>query len=68
MRIHECHECGSIKPRDVASGQVIKARGLSGIQIASGAEVSGVLETISRQLAMKLESLKSDLEKPALYS
>ncbi|MBW4491054.1 MAG: transposase, partial [Trichocoleus desertorum ATA4-8-CV12] len=68
VRIYVCHECGSVKPRDIASGQVIKARGLSGIQIASGAEVSGVLETISRQLAMKLESLKSDPEKPALYS
>lgn len=68
VRIHECHECGSVKPRDIAAAQVIKARGLSGIEIASGAEVSGVLETISRQLATKLESLKSDLEKPALYS
>jgi hypothetical protein len=26
------------------------------------------LETISRQLAVKLENLKSDLEKPALYA
>jgi putative transposase len=68
VRIHECHECGSLKPRDVAAGQVIKARGLSGVEIASGAEVSGVWETISRQLAMKLEGLKSDLEKPALYA
>jgi putative transposase len=68
VRIHECHECGSIKPRDVAAGQVICARGLSGIEIASGAEVSGVWETISRQLAMKLENLKSDLGKPALYA
>jgi len=68
VRIHECHECGSVKPRDVASGQVIKSRGLSGVEIASGAEVSGVLQTISRQLATKLETLKSDLEKPALYS
>lgn len=68
VRIHECHECGSVKPRDVAAGQVIKARGLSGVEIASGAEVSGVLETISRQLAMKLENLKSDLGKPALYA
>jgi putative transposase len=68
MRIHQCHECGSIKPRDVASAQVICARGLSGVEIASGAEVSGVLETISRQLAAKLEGLKSDLGKPALYA
>ena len=68
VRLHECHECGSVKPRDVASGQVIKARGLSGVQIASGAEVSGVLETVSRQLAVKLENLKSDLGKPPLYA
>lgn len=67
MRIHECHECGSVKPRDVAAGQVICARGLSGVEIASGAEVSGALETVSRQLAMKLETLKSDLGKPVLY-
>jgi putative transposase len=68
VRIHECHECGSIKPRDVASAQVICARGLSGVEIASGAEVSGALETVSRQLAMRLENLKSDLENPALYA
>ncbi|MDY6781703.1 MAG: transposase [Cyanobacteriota bacterium] len=68
VRIHNCHECGSVKPRDVASGQVIKARGLSGVETASRAEVSGALETVSRQLAMKLENLKSDLGKPALYS
>jgi putative transposase len=76
MRIHQCHECGSLKPRDVAAGQVICARGLSGVEIASGAEVSGALElvlsaaeaTVSRQLAMKLEDSKSDLGKPALYA
>jgi putative transposase len=68
VRIHECYECGSVKPRDVASGQVICARGLSGVEIASGAEVSGALETVSRQLAMKLEDSKSDLGKPALYA
>jgi putative transposase len=66
--MHECHECGSVKPRDVASGQVICARGLSGVEIASGAEVSGALETVSRKLALKLETLKSDFGKPALYS
>jgi putative transposase len=68
VRIHECPECGSVKPRDVAAGQVICARGLSGVEIASGAEVSGALETVSRQLAVKLETLKSDLGKPALYA
>jgi putative transposase len=68
VRIHECHECGSVKPRDVAAGQLICARGLSGVEIASGAEVSGAWETVSRQLAVKLETLKSNLGKPALYS
>ena len=68
VRIHECHECGSVKPRDVASGQVIKARGLSGIQIVCGAEVAGVWETISSQLAAKQGTLESNLEKPALYA
>ena len=68
VRIHECHECGSIKPRDVASGQVICSRGLSGVEIASGADVSGALETLSRQLATKLENSKSDLGNPALYA
>jgi putative transposase len=68
VRTHECDECGSVKPRDVASGQVICARGLSGLQIASGAEVSGVWETISRQLAMKLETLDREIKMPTLYS
>jgi putative transposase len=68
VRIHHCHECGSVKPRDVAAGQVICARGLSGVEIASGAEVSGALETVSRQLAMKLEDSKSDLGKPLWYA
>jgi putative transposase len=42
-RVHECHECGSVKPRDVASGEVIKARGLSGIENVCGWELSGVM-------------------------
>lgn len=68
VRISHCLECGSVKPRDVASGQVVCARGLSGLQIASGAEVSGVWETISRQLAMKLETLDREIKMPTLYS
>lgn len=67
VRIHECRECGSVKPRDVASGQVINARGLSGIQIASGRDLSGYQETDARQDRTKLEGFKSNLEKPALY-
>ena len=42
-RVHECHECGSVKPRDVASGEVIKARGLSGIENVCGWELSGAM-------------------------
>ncbi|PZO18260.1 MAG: transposase [Leptolyngbya foveolarum] len=28
-RVHSCHACGSVKPRDVASGQVIRNRGVA---------------------------------------
>ncbi|MGB5915124.1 MAG: zinc ribbon domain-containing protein, partial [Phormidesmis sp.] len=28
-RIHACNACGSVKPRDVASGQVIRNRGVA---------------------------------------
>lgn len=42
-RIHDCYECGSVKPRDVASGEVIKARGLSGIENVCGWELSGAM-------------------------
>ncbi len=31
IRIHQCLECGSTKPRDIASGQVIRNRGLSAV-------------------------------------
>ena len=68
VRIHECHECGSVKPRDIASGQVIKSRGLSGIEIASGWDLSGHQETGARQDRVKDETLKRNLEKPALYA
>lgn len=68
VRIHECHECGSVKPRDVASGQVIKTRGLSGIQTASGRDLSGYQETDARQDRTKLETLESNLQEPAFYA
>ena len=42
-RIHKCHSCGSVKPRDIAAAQVINARGLSGVQIVCGRELSGAL-------------------------
>lgn len=68
VRLHECYECESVKPRDVASGQVINAHGLSGIQIASGRDLSGYQETDARQDRTKLEYFKSNLGKPALYA
>ncbi|NJM65103.1 MAG: transposase [Acaryochloris sp. RU_4_1] len=55
IRIHHCHACGSIKPRDVASGQVICTRGQRGIENACGVEVTGALVTVSSQLALKQE-------------
>lgn len=47
-RIHHCGECGSIKPRDIASGQVIRNRGLSAVglttdQVISGRDLPGAL-------------------------
>ena len=54
-RVHRCHNCGSVKPRDVAAAQVVNARGISGVQIACGAEVAGMWEAISSQLAEKQE-------------
>ncbi len=70
VRIHHCPECGSTKPRDVASAQVIRNRGLSAVglivdEIACGRDLSGALP---RQDRVKQESLRSDLEKPALYT
>jgi putative transposase len=48
VRLHECHECGSVKPRDIASGQVIVKRGLTAVgqtveQIACGGEGTGAV-------------------------
>jgi putative transposase len=54
-RIHHCHSCGSIKPRDVAAGQVICTRGQRGIENACGVEVAGAEVTQSSQLALKQE-------------
>ncbi|NJK38486.1 MAG: transposase [Oscillatoriales cyanobacterium RM1_1_9] len=54
-RIHHCHNCGSIKPRDVAAGQVICTRGQRGIENACGVEVTGVEVTQPSQLALKQE-------------
>ena len=56
-RIHHCHNCGSIKPRDVAAGQVICTRGQRGIENACGVEAAGAGVTQSSWLAVKQEIL-----------
>lgn len=54
-RIHHCHSCGSIKPRDVASGQVISSRGQRQIENACGVDATGIGVTQSSWLALKQE-------------
>ncbi|QCS48363.1 transposase [Picosynechococcus sp. PCC 11901] len=55
VRIHHCHNCGSIKPRDVAAGQVICTRGQRGVENACGVEAAGAGVTRSSWLAVKQE-------------
>ena len=54
-RIHHCHNCGSVKPRDVAAGQVIAARGQRGVEMACGANAAGAEVTQSSWQALKQE-------------
>jgi putative transposase len=54
-RIHHCHNCGSIKPRDVASGQVIAARGQRVVEMACGGEAAGAGVTQSSWHPLKQE-------------
>ncbi|MGB3493173.1 MAG: transposase [Elainellaceae cyanobacterium] len=54
-RIHHCYNCGSIKPRDVAAGQVICTRGQRGIENACGDDLTGVSVTIPSQVSWKQE-------------
>ena len=54
-RIHHCHNCGSIKPRDVASGQVIAARGQRVVEIACGGDAAGAGVTQSSWHLLKQE-------------
>ena len=54
-RLHECHACGSIKPRDIAAAQVICTRGQRGIETACGVEATGAGATRSSRLAWKQE-------------
>jgi putative transposase len=59
IRVHNCLSCGYTTDRDVASGQVIKNRGiqlistpgLGGMETACAADLSGVGATQSRQVA-----------------
>ncbi len=53
VRVSHCHECGSIKPRDIAAAQVINARGQSGAENVCGVEVAGAAAALSSQLAMR---------------
>lgn len=54
-RIHDCHNCGSVKPRDVAAAQVISTRGQRGIKTACGADAAGAEVTQSSWQAWKQE-------------
>ncbi len=54
-RIHHCHSCGSIKPRDVASGQVISARGQRVIENACEGDAAGAGVTQSSWHLLKQE-------------
>lgn len=58
-RMHRCNNCGSVKPRDIASAQVINTRGQRGIENACGVEVAGDEVTQSRQLAWKQEIFRA---------
>ena len=53
VRVSHCHNCGSIKPRDIAAAQVINARGQSGIETVCGWDLSGAGLAQSRQDRVK---------------
>lgn len=55
VRFHQCSQCGSTKPRDIAAAQVICTRGQRGIENACGVEATGASVTVSSQLAVKQE-------------
>lgn len=54
-RIHHCHTCGSIKPRDIAAAQVISARGQRVVENACGGEAAGAEVTQSSWHLLKQE-------------
>jgi putative transposase len=55
VRMSQCLECGSTKPRDIAAAQVICTRGQRGIETACGVEATGAEVTQSSWLALKQE-------------
>jgi putative transposase len=55
VRISQCSECGSVKPRDIAAAQVISTRGQRGIENACGDGLAGVLVKTSSQESVKQE-------------
>ncbi len=55
VRVHQCPECGSTKPRDVAAAQVICTRGQRGIENACGVKAAGAEVTQSSWRAVKQE-------------
>ncbi len=61
-RIHHCHNCGSVKPRDVASGQVICSRGQRQIENACGVDAARAGVTQSSWLAVKQEIFGGDCQ------
>ncbi len=55
VRISQCLECGSTKPRDIAAAQVICTRGQRGIENACGVDATGIEVTQSSWQAVKQE-------------
>lgn len=53
VRVSHCHECGSIKPRDIAAAQVINARGQWASQMVCGWDLPGAETTQARQDRVK---------------
>ena len=53
VRVSHCHECGAIKPRDIAAAQVINARGQTGIETVCGWDLPGAETTQPRQDRVK---------------
>jgi putative transposase len=55
VRVSQCLECGSTKPRDIAAAQVISARGQWVIENACGEDAAGIGATQSSWHSVKQE-------------